>query len=69
MTKSSVLSQSGLNSLSQKDLDVSPYFPHKYRDFDHEYPNKWSGRREWKDECSQSIQLPSVEKEYFPKWS
>lgn len=45
MTKSSVLSQSGLNSLSQKDLDVSPYFPHKYRDFDREYPNKWTGKR------------------------
>lgn len=34
MTKSAVLEQSGLSSLSQQDLDVSPYFPHKYRDYD-----------------------------------
>jgi hypothetical protein len=34
MSKSTVLSQSGLNSLEKKDIDHSPYFPHKYRDYD-----------------------------------
>lgn len=48
MSKSTVLSRSGLSSLDKKDLDSSPYFPHKYRDYDREYPNKWSGKREWK---------------------
>ena len=43
LSKSTVLSQSGLNSLEKKEIDQSPYFPHKYRDYDREYPNKWSG--------------------------
>jgi hypothetical protein len=51
MTKSTVLSQSGLNSLQKKEIDRSPYFPHKYRDYDREYSNKWTGGREWKGEA------------------
>jgi hypothetical protein len=43
LSKSTVLSQYGLNSLEKKEIDQSPYFPHKYRDYDREYPNKWSG--------------------------
>ena len=69
MSKSVVLTQSGLNSLSQKDLDVSPYFPHKYRDFDRQYPNKWTGNRDWNENFKDSVPLPTVDKEYFPKWS
>jgi hypothetical protein len=34
MSQSLVLSQSGLSTISQQELDVSPYFPHKYRDYD-----------------------------------
>lgn len=49
LSKSLILSQSGMSSLSQRDLDYSPYFPHKYRDYDREYPNKWTGRREWRE--------------------
>lgn len=44
-----ILSQSGLNTLNPKEIDVSPYFPHKYRDYDREYPNKWTGCRDWKN--------------------
>ena len=43
INKSAVLSQSGLKSLEKKEIVYSPYFPHKYRDYDREYPNKWSG--------------------------
>jgi hypothetical protein len=48
MSNSSILSQSGQKSLEKKELDQSPYFPHKYRDYDREYPNKWTGERDWK---------------------
>ena len=34
MSRSTVLSQSGMNSLDKKEIDRSPYFPHKYRDYD-----------------------------------
>jgi hypothetical protein len=34
MSKSSILTQSGRNSLDATNLDNSPYFPHKYRDYD-----------------------------------
>jgi len=50
LSKSTVLSQSGLNTLDKKNLDESPYFPHKYRDYDREYPNKWTGKRDWRGE-------------------
>ena len=61
LTKSSILSQSGRTSLqNQEDLDDSPYFPHKYRDYDREYPNKWTGRREWEGGMTQSMKLPNV---------
>lgn len=49
MSKSSILTQSGRKSLDASNLDNSPYFPHKYRDYDREYPNKWTGKREWRD--------------------
>ena len=69
MGKSLILSQSGLSSISQKDIDVSPYFPHKYRDYDREYPNKWTGNREWNANFSSSIPLnPTSEKGYYPRW-
>ena len=60
VSKSMVLSQSGLNSISSKELDVSPYFPHKYRDFDRDYPNKWTGNREWEGNFRESVPLPNV---------
>jgi len=38
MTKSSILSQTGSKSLAKSEMipeyDYSPYFPHKYRDYD-----------------------------------
>jgi hypothetical protein len=34
LNKSSILTQSGMNSLEASNLDQSPYFPHKYRDYD-----------------------------------
>ena len=55
LNKSAILTQSGLSSLSQKDLDYSPYFPHKYRDYDREYPNKWTGKRDWSEIVPQKI--------------
>jgi hypothetical protein len=69
MSNSTVLSQSGLHSLQEKEIDRSPYFPHKYRDYDREYPNKWTGGREWKGEAHMQLDLPPVGSQYFPKWS
>lgn len=69
LNKSAILSQSGLNSILQKDIDHSPYFPHKYRDYDHEYPNKWTGKRDWKGNVPELVELPSTNSQYFPKWS
>jgi hypothetical protein len=44
-----------------KEIDRSPYFPHKYEDFN-ENKIKWTGKREWMYDRPDKVSLPNITK-------
>ncbi len=71
LSKSVVLSSSGLRSLTGKSMmENNPYFPQIYADekdlFSHS--NKMTGNRYWNGEPTGSIQIAKGKDAYFPKW-
>jgi hypothetical protein len=69
---SSVFSTAAKNSLEEsfgREYSHNPYFPHNYSHGHDQSHGKLTGRRNWDYKSVEKYQLPSVEEQYFPKWS
>ncbi len=70
---SNILSTAAKKSLTDSDNFSqdhlsNPYFPHRFSSKHEENPSKYTGIRDWNN-GHQKIDIPSVDKQYFPKWS
>lgn len=70
---SNILSTAAKKSLADsdsfsQDYSSNPYFPHRFSSKHEENPSKYTGQRDWNN-GHQKIDIPSVDQQYFPKWS